>query len=207
MLQRRWPQMRFGLRGIATQARYTRKANHLAWAGFGSAAVGLASWLYLRQDSRLPTPWQYVPLTLHQATYLPPSSGIAFDLQHIPIHRALHIQAPYALTLPQEADMDKIRCRLAIYAYYIKEPTIQVERAYTPLFMMHKIDPTMLHFTIKRYGSGELSRYLYRIPTGATVSLRGPELTWKLDPSLDVPKEVVMVCMQCTNRSLLQELA
>ncbi|KOS14902.1 cyc2-cytochrome-c mitochondrial import factor [Malassezia pachydermatis] len=89
--------------------------------------------------------------------------------------------------------MDKIRCRLAIYAYYIKEPTIQVERAYTPLFMMHKIDPTMLHFTIKRYGSGELSRYLYRIPTGATVSLRGPELTWKLDPSLDVPKEVVML--------------
>lgn len=82
--------------------------------------------------------------------------------------------------------------RLSIFSYYVKEPSLQVERAYTPLHYFAREDLRTLSFVIKRYVDGEMSRYLHRLRPGATISLRGPVPTWELG-SARVPSEIVMV--------------
>ena len=68
-----------------------------------------------------------------------------------------------------------------IWNFQIKQPQIQIVRAYTPL------PPTdggsndgygALRFLIRRDAEGELSNYLHVLPIGARIELRGPNLEY-----------------------------
>ncbi|PWN54426.1 hypothetical protein IE53DRAFT_382984 [Violaceomyces palustris] len=78
--------------------------------------------------------------------------------------------------------------RLRIRSVYFKEPSLQIERAYTPLYdtllgtksrsLSPRDDPPLLEFLIKRYTDGELGRYAHRLGLGDKVEVRGPLDTW-----------------------------
>ncbi|CAD6910601.1 unnamed protein product [Tilletia controversa] len=83
---------------------------------------------------------------------------------------------------------------LRIESVYLKEPALQIERAYTPL--RRPGNPTglgveaipreeghqpaeVIELLIKRYPDGELSRYASTLRAGDIVELRGPVSTWE----------------------------
>lgn len=108
------------------------------------------------------------------------------------MHRLVEIWSPVPLPVATVASSSELARRLAIYSYYVKEPSLQVERAYTPLALLSRADPHTLSFWVKRYTDGEMSRYLHRLRPSAAVALRGPEPTWALGDR-PVPREVVLV--------------
>lgn len=150
--------------------------------GAGAAAVAVSTLIVDSAHDILPTKYGDVLLL---KSYLRPPAG-SFD-GSAPTHRVLEVQARSPL-LPPDA-----HAGLAIYSYYIKEPTLQVERAYTPISMHARQDTTILSFIIKRYVDGEVSRYLHRLRPGAAMSIRGPEITWQLPPGAEIPKHIYMV--------------
>ena len=129
-------------------------------------------------------PTKYGNVLLKESSLRPSASS--FD-QGAPLHRILRVQGRAPLPTPD------VQSGLAIYSYYIKEPTLQVERAYTPLLMLARTDRSSLTFLIKRYVDGEVSRYLHRLRPGTTVSIRGPEVTWQLAPGQEIPRHICMV--------------
>lgn len=71
---------------------------------------------------------------------------------------------------------------LRILSVFIKEPSLQIERPYTPLYSdaldgAHFYTP--LELLIKRYPDGELGRYAHRLGSKTEVELRGPVVTWQ----------------------------
>ncbi|KAK0541852.1 hypothetical protein OC845_006873, partial [Tilletia horrida] len=114
------------------------------------------------------------------------SSG---DGQHI----LLRIRAPVPATNSSSySDLDSFR----IESVYMKEPALQIERAYTPLRRPGNpapLDPPIslanantapgetLELLIKRYPDGEISRYASTLRAGDVVELRGPNVTWSLE--------------------------
>ncbi|PWY97557.1 ferredoxin reductase-like protein, partial [Testicularia cyperi] len=97
--------------------------------------------------------------------------------------------------------------QLRIRSIYIKEPSLVIERGYTPLYDTLQGSSSLalpqlssrgsLELIVKRYADGELSRYLHRLPPGSNVEVRGPVDTWNLkrDHGEDapVPNEIVML--------------
>ncbi|KAL9935063.1 hypothetical protein V8E36_006139 [Tilletia maclaganii] len=90
---------------------------------------------------------------------------------------------------------------LRIVSVFLKEPALQIERAYTPLRRPGSSkalpraaaavqqyddddgqeDPReVIELLIKRYADGELSRYASSLRAGDVVELRGPVTTWDL---------------------------
>ncbi|KAE8260755.1 hypothetical protein A4X13_0g136 [Tilletia indica] len=87
----------------------------------------------------------------------------------------------------------KERDPLRIESVYLKEPALQIERAYTPLRrpgnpigLGTRAGPgregenpaDVIELLIKRYPDGELSRYASMLRAGDVVELRGPISTW-----------------------------
>lgn len=69
-----------------------------------------------------------------------------------------------------------------ILSVRMKEPSLQIERPYTPLYADSIEGPrgsNPIDLLIKRYPDGELGRYAHRLRTNDTVELRGPEVTWQ----------------------------
>ncbi|WFD26860.1 cytochrome-b5 reductase [Malassezia nana] len=120
-----------------------------------------------------------------------------FDTTEPLLHRVLTLRSASDILFPSSvssaSEKADIRARLAIYAYNVKEPHIQVERAYTPLYALARPDPRDLQLLVKRYRDGEVSRYLHRVRPGTDVSLRGPEVTWQLRDDTPIPEEIVML--------------
>lgn len=167
----------------------------------GATAATVAMWWYLKPNRpQTPGVTQYAPLILEPGMMVPHIPELQFDVYEAPVHRHLRLVARAPLLIPEEVapphgavDINDVRSRFSIYSYYIKEPSIQVERAYTPLRMLARADPLRLDFLVKRYADGEMSRYLHRVRLGSDVSLRGPEATWHLPKGRVPPREVVMV--------------
>lgn len=71
---------------------------------------------------------------------------------------------------------------LKILSIYMKEPSLQIERPYTPLYS-EAIDGTQrnasIELLIKRYPDGELGKYAHGLHGKAAVELRGPDVTWQ----------------------------
>lgn len=170
-----------------------------------TCALGLAGaaavWAWTASRPTGPSEWTYGSTTLLQTRLVPPMSAARFDVLEMPMHRLLDVSAAHALAPPPIGPAcDSVRARLAIYSYFVKEPTIQVERAYTPLHALGRADPAALSLLVKRYADGEVSRFLHRLPVGSPVHVRGPSLTWKLPDEQPVPREIVMV-RACTHLS------
>lgn len=134
-------------------------------------------------------------------------------------HRLLRIQlnASQPDSLSQE-QVHSLHPFLRIMSVYLKEPTLQIERAYTPLHDVFTGNPLpsklfqnssesfspSLDLIIKRYQDGELSRYAHRLrPASDSDSLsndevinkahvRGPVETWSWKGD-DNPDEIILV--------------
>jgi NAD(P)H-flavin reductase len=95
--------------------------------------------------------------------------------------------------------------RLRIRSVYIKEPSLVIERAYTPLYdtMPGTVSRAAaearsrgtLELLVKRYADGELGRYLFRLGGSSGVEVRGPVATWDVrrDSGGVLPDEIVLV--------------
>ncbi|GAA5950424.1 hypothetical protein JCM3765_004540 [Sporobolomyces pararoseus] len=73
-----------------------------------------------------------------------------------------------------------------ILSLFVKEPTLQIQRAYTPL-SSKSFDPngdgsTLLELVVKRYRDGEVSRYLHRLGPRDRLEVRAPSVTWLYRP-------------------------
>ncbi|GAA5888834.1 hypothetical protein JCM6882_002871 [Rhodosporidiobolus microsporus] len=71
-----------------------------------------------------------------------------------------------------------------ILSLFIKEPNLQIQRAYTPLSAssFNPSGPAELDLVIKRYPDGEASRYIHRLGPGDDIHVRGPAVTWYYRP-------------------------
>ncbi|WFC94404.1 cytochrome-b5 reductase [Malassezia brasiliensis] len=186
-----------GARALATQAaprvqvpRTSRRFG--AVVALTCAGAGVTYWLCRDDAPPLPQPTRYAELTVEKSVRLPRQATDAFDPHEAPVHRLLRVRARGHIGVADTGVDDDLVRRLAIYAYYIKEPSLQVERAYTPLEMLARTDPSTLSFLVKRYADGEMSRYLHRLRPSSPVSLRGPVPTWELGTG-PVPEEIVLV--------------
>jgi len=81
-----------------------------------------------------------------------------------------------------------------VWSVQIKQPQLQIARAYTPL-PSSAVDTTTtketgneeedLKLLIRRENNGEVSNYLHRLNVGATVELRGPTIEYALPENID----------------------
>ncbi|KAF9434537.1 hypothetical protein BGZ76_007851 [Entomortierella beljakovae] len=60
---------------------------------------------------------------------------------------------------------------------YVKDDEIQAMRAYTPVHSTEK-DQTHIQLLIKRYGEGQVSRFVHSAKPGQRLEMRGPVLIW-----------------------------
>ncbi|KAF3000953.1 hypothetical protein E8E13_009097 [Curvularia kusanoi] len=86
--------------------------------------------------------------------------------------------------------------RRSVWSVQIKQPQLQIARAYTPL--PHTTDekkkddnaPQDMRLLIRQETGGEVSTYLHRLPEQATIELRGPNAEFELPRDV---KEVVFL--------------
>ncbi|PKI84749.1 cytochrome-b5 reductase [Malassezia vespertilionis] len=190
------------------------------WHVSGVATLGLvcaaATWYFLAPATPAePAPDCYAPLQLVASGTLPSPGSQKFDVNDMNVHRYMLLRSQHASGVSREiagpfaADAHDPRRLLAIYSYYIQEPSLQIERPYTPLSLFSRNDPSTLLFLYKRYASGEVSRYLNRLPPGASVRIRGPIPTWYLSRNTPIPNEIVMIVAGtgiCTATQLLSNV-
>jgi cytochrome-b5 reductase len=73
----------------------------------------------------------------------------------------------------------------------IKHPQVQIARHYTPLPPLSS-DDSSIRLLVKREPTGEMSRYLFSLPTGSTIELRGPHEEYAL-PSAGTPTKLLFL--------------
>jgi ferredoxin-NADP reductase len=83
----------------------------------------------------------------------------------------------------------------SVWSIQIKQPQLQIARAYTPL--PHTTDnkkdetaPQNIRLLIRQETGGEVSTYLHRLPEQATIELRGPNAEFELPRNV---KEVIFL--------------
>lgn len=171
---------------MAVRTGVQRRVPRAAFAVAIGAGIGTWAWMECTKPAHsVPSKTHFASLTVQSTTSLPPTSLGMFDPSERPMHKHLHLEAHNDISAPNHTS------NFGIYAYYVKEPTIQVERPYTPLSMLHRADPKTLDLLVKRYRDGEVSRFLHRLSTGTEMEMRGPEVSWHLPSSARVPDEIV----------------
>ncbi|KAF8965678.1 NADH-cytochrome b5 reductase [Entomortierella lignicola] len=69
-------------------------------------------------------------------------------------------------------------CKIPISsAIYVKDDQIQAMRAYTPVHSTEN-DQETFQLLIKRYGEGQVSRFIHSAKPGQKIEMRGPVLIW-----------------------------
>jgi hypothetical protein len=122
-------------------------------------------------------------------------------------HVYLKIKAP----LSKEAIMLNTHLskpdEVQILSVYMKEPSLQIERPYTPLYS-DAIDGrpynAPVELLIKRYVDGELGKYAHRLGEQVEVELRGPLVTWQ-GPRVDhflLVRSAISQCLYCLLKPL-----
>ena len=79
-------------------------------------------------------------------------------------------------------------CRKGVWSVQVKQPQLQIARAYTPLPPTdadESIPSGALRFLIRREPRGEVSGYLHRLPLGVTVELRGPHIEYEVPENVE----------------------
>jgi ferredoxin-NADP reductase len=93
------------------------------------------------------------------------------------------------------ADIDTVKevSKRSVWSVQIKQPQLQIARAYTPLPPSRdgtnedEEEPDDIRLLIRQEQGGEVSTYLHRLPEQSTVELRGPNTEFKL------PREITEV--------------
>ncbi|MCJ1406392.1 mitochondrial peripheral inner membrane protein [Ptychographa xylographoides] len=79
--------------------------------------------------------------------------------------------------------------RQGVWSVQIKQPQLQIARAYTPLppgqRQEHPASDDSLEFLIRQDPKGEVSGYLHKLPIGATIDVRGPQGEYAVPFDLD----------------------
>jgi hypothetical protein len=77
----------------------------------------------------------------------------------------------------------------SVWSVQIKQPQLQIARAYTPLPPTTEGDeePEDMRLLIRQEQGGEVSTYLHRLPEQSTVELRGP------NTELNLPRDIIEV--------------
>ena len=152
-----------------------RGAFGLAALLLGGTGTGLYFW---QHASPAPPPLSYshfTPLSLQSVERVSSDSSI------ITLDLPAHV-LPDPAIYPEPADTP-------LQAVYIRQPELQIQRAYTPL-SLDCFAPTSqggnapeirsIRMLVKRYNDGEVSSYLHRLKPQDTVYVRGPVRTWTL---------------------------
>ncbi|EXJ81141.1 hypothetical protein A1O3_07429 [Capronia epimyces CBS 606.96] len=74
-----------------------------------------------------------------------------------------------------------------IWNVHFKQPQLQIVRAYTPLPPLDSVGGEKqreLRFLIRNDPHGEVSGYLHRLPIGAEVEMRGPNVEYEFNPDV-----------------------
>lgn len=149
-------------------------------------------------------PYAHRPLPLTSSTYYsdPNSSSV---------HKLLQIGLPASIVGGGGSDQERLLKKLRIRSIYIKEPSLVIERAYTPLYDTlpgsysaaligaSTDEKQTLDLLVKRYPDGELGKMLHRAapnPTVPQLEVRGPVDTWSFERDSangGVPERIVMV--------------
>ena len=85
------------------------------------------------------------------------------------------------------ADPWKDTWKQGLWSVQIKQPQLQIARAYTPLPPIEGgiDDFKALRFLIRHNTHGEVSTYLHKLPLHATIDLRGPRLEYMIPEEVD----------------------
>lgn len=144
----------------------------------GTSAVGGAAYRVLRPSSSNESlnPHTFTPYTLVDKQPVSSTSAI------------FKLRPPHGAPEPESVREAWKRCTWSVQ---IKQPQLQIARAYTPL------PPTSdeeeggdMRLLIRQEAGGELSTYLHRLPEQSTIELRGPNAECELP---DTVKEVVFL--------------
>ncbi|GAA5922924.1 cytochrome b5 reductase family protein [Sporobolomyces koalae] len=133
-------------------------------------AAGVSGLYYLNQpDAPVLAPDRWTPVKVIAVEQLTRDTSL------------LRINVPKS-TLPTVLTQDPDA--QPILSLYVKEPTLQIQRAYTPLSAscFNPDGSATLELVVKRYRDGEVSRYLHRLGPGDELSIRAPSVTWYYRP-------------------------
>ncbi|GAC99439.1 NADH-cytochrome b5 reductase 3 [Pseudozyma hubeiensis SY62] len=150
-------------------------------------------------------PYTHHPLPLVLSAYYPDPASAS-------VHKLLHIGLPASLPASGGSETDELKKALRIRSVYIKEPSLVIERAYTPLYDTlpgsysaalqdaSAEERQRLDLLVKRYPDGELGKMLHRAvanPTVPQLEVRGPVDTWSFERDSvaggAIPERIVMV--------------
>lgn len=152
-------------------------------------------------------PYTHHPLPLATSNYYP-DPNISSN------HKLLQIALPASTNISSFGDEEEdLKKRLRIRSVYIKEPSLVIERAYTPLYdtlpgsnskwlaSATAEERRLLDLLVKKYPDGELGRMLHRArpnPIVPQLETRGPVDTWSFErdsstPVAQLPDRIVMV--------------
>lgn len=156
-------------------------ARHLPLA-LALLTAGAAGWYLSRSSpSKQLSPTQFTQLKIAAVRRLTPDTSV-FSFE-IPAGMKVDGQALGGLGQGE-----------SIVSVWLKQPDLQIQRAYTPLeagvFFDGGKGERRLELLVKRYADGELSRWLHRLSVGDSVGVRGGVLTWATPQVCD---EVVFV--------------
>ncbi|GAA5987634.1 hypothetical protein JCM11641_001175 [Rhodosporidiobolus odoratus] len=133
-------------------------------------AIAGATYLYLTQeDPPVLASDRWTPCRIKSVSPLTPETSL------------FRLEVPKSLLPPVLAKDQSAR---PILSLFVKEPSLQIQRAYTPLSAtsFDSTGPAELDLVIKRYPDGETSRYIHRLGPGDEMELRGPSVTWYYRP-------------------------
>ncbi|GAA6047788.1 hypothetical protein NBRC10513_003575 [Rhodotorula toruloides] len=147
-----------------------RPSNRLLPLTAGIVLLAGGAYLYLsREEPPLLGYDRWTPVKIKSVTPLTPETSL------------FRLEVPKSL-LPPGLDSDP--SARPILSLFVKEPNLQIQRAYTPLTSssFNPSGPAELDLVIKRYADGELSRYIHRLGPGDELTVRGPAITWYYRP-------------------------
>jgi hypothetical protein len=150
----------------------------------GASAAGGAAYRFLRPadsaDASL-NPHTFTPYTLVEKQTVSPSSAI-FTLRN----------------RDGKPEPDSVRevWKRSVWSVQIKQPQLQIARAYTPLpptqdsHRKGHDEPADIRLLIRQEQGGEVSTYLHRLPEESVIELRGPNT--ELELPVDI-KEIIFL--------------
>jgi len=152
--------------------------------GFAGTVLVLSLTSKAEAPSRL-LPNKYHTLGLQEARRCSSPSDIGTNLGGD--HVLLRIEPPYYIAPPKLTHEQALATAAGdpfwrILSVHMKEPSLQIERPYTPLYVEGVCGPRgkeTIDLIIKKYPDGELGKYAHRLQAGEGVELRGPHVTWQ----------------------------